>query len=348
MNLHRRWAGRRAWRTRFILAAVLAVASWLLRGWLGSWLLVLPLLGFVYPSRYEEGRALTEIDRHLGLVYRTALETPPTDPAYERLLREARRLEKTALLPRFPWLELFLAGSIWLAAALLPLAAPAALTAGLPADATQTQDQAFSEKQEAASRKNGAASQGAPNHNQGDFKSKVDSQDMPTSENYPSKTIAEESEPKPPADAPMQNTKPAQSSSSGAGPEVREKPSQNAPGKYFNGAAKPAEQRGSGNSAAKNRSRGEMAGEDATVDPAPKDQLAGGEGSPPGQPSEAGAQVLKPKFLPQPVGQSELPRPWVGGSPPENVQQAAERYIENNPLSPGAAEALRRYFELDE
>ncbi|WP_456476953.1 hypothetical protein, partial [Oceanithermus sp.] len=89
MTLHRRWAARRAWRVRALLAALLALPAWLLAAWLGPWVVALALLPLAYPARRQEARALAEIDRELGLAYRTALETPADDPAYPRLRAEA-------------------------------------------------------------------------------------------------------------------------------------------------------------------------------------------------------------------------------------------------------------------
>ncbi|WP_456415124.1 hypothetical protein, partial [Oceanithermus profundus] len=73
MDLHRRWAARRAWRVRAALAAILALAAWALKPALGPWALALPLAALLYPARRELAGALAEIDRRLGLAYRTAL-----------------------------------------------------------------------------------------------------------------------------------------------------------------------------------------------------------------------------------------------------------------------------------
>ena len=136
MDLHRRWAARRAWRVRAALAALLAALAWALKPALGPWALALPLAALLYPSRRELAAALAAIDRRLGLAYRTALETPVTDPAFPRLRAEAERLARRATPPPWPWREALLAAAVWALAAALPPAphpaapAPEAVTGG--------------------------------------------------------------------------------------------------------------------------------------------------------------------------------------------------------------------------
>lgn len=128
--MHRAWAARRAWRVRFWLAIGLALLlfplAWLVhQAWvLGS------LLGLLYPSRWEEGRALADLDQRYGLAYRSALEAPPNHPWRNQLQLEAQASLRGARLPVFPWafaaLYVLLLGLVWVLPPLpLPSSSPA-------------------------------------------------------------------------------------------------------------------------------------------------------------------------------------------------------------------------------
>lgn len=116
--MHRVWAARRAWRVRLWLAIGLALLlfplAWLVHpAWvLGS------LLGLLYPSRWEERRALADLDRQYGLAYRSALEAPPNHPWRNQLQLESEASLRGARLPALPWvfvaLYLALVGLAWL------------------------------------------------------------------------------------------------------------------------------------------------------------------------------------------------------------------------------------------
>lgn len=132
--MHRVWAARRAWWVRLGIA-------------LGLVLLLLPLavlvhpawalvsaLGLLYPTRWEEPRALADLDRRYGLAYRSALEAPAHHPWRDQLRAEAEASLRGARPPAFPWiaagLYLALVGLVWF---LPPLGLPSAASSAAPA-----------------------------------------------------------------------------------------------------------------------------------------------------------------------------------------------------------------------
>ena len=357
MNLHRRWASRRAWQIRALLATLLAAAAWLLRGWLGYPALVLPLAALLYPSRRQEARALAEIDRSLGLAYRTALETRPGEPAYERLRQEAERVEKTAVLPRFPWPALLLAAGVWLAAGLLP--PPQAAGQTTDRTAHQTQPAPEPNEQDGATRPDRPA--GKP-----DAAKQESGQgtDRPARERTPAATeggqkraTAEDAAVE--AGDEMGEQTAAETTAAGAAESEQASPTAEGSREIAtrNGAS-PAEaaRDGTGREGMKTsetgeRTTGEGKEKAGTGSAATPDQNGGpggesGGGPGPGDDPAANARTPKTMPVPPPRAPAGLPSPWEGGAPPAEVQQAAERYIENNPLPPGAADALKRYFDL--
>jgi len=308
VGLHQAWASRRAWRVRARLLGLLALAAWLLRPWMGGWVLLIPLLGLLYPSKREEARALAEIDRKLGLAYRTALETPTSDPQYERLQHEAEKQVRAAALPRLPWAELLLAAAVWLAAVLAPV--------------PQTTPAAKPLQQEVSSPGDGAEPApgnhpGSPSTTSGDDRD-ASPQKTPSSQG----AAAPENATQPGKDG--QETPAHTEEVAPATADSGERGGKNGAGRQQESSAKntPAGLDQEGRKAA--GSSGELAGSD--------------------RPPVAAPAV----DVPAPEAPAELPQPWPAGTPPAEVKQAAERYIENNPLPPGAAEALKRYFELEE
>ncbi len=329
MTLHRRWAARRAWRVRALLAALLALPAWLLSAWLGPWVVALALLPLAYPARREETRALAEIDRELGLAYRTALETPANDPAYPRLRAEAERAARAARLPRPPWREAALALALWVLvlAASLPGRAPAPpAEAGAPA-APERAAPAASEPPpgRAGERPEAASGEAAP----------AETAEPPTGSMSPE--AAEDAQPAGAEAAP--GTEAAEGLEPG-------EPAQGA--EAVEGAAADAAEAEGTPAAAETAAedtpvRGEAARDGADGEGAlaegPAARGSAGAGS-----EAAGASAPE---VPQPQTPAGLPSPWAGGAPPEAVQRAAERYLQSAPLPPDAAEAVRRYFELE-
>ncbi|RIH93850.1 hypothetical protein [Meiothermus granaticius] len=118
--MHQIWAARRAWRQRLLRAGGLALLSLPLVLWSHPAWVLLSLLGLVYPSSREEGRALAELDRRYGLAYRSALEAPAGHPWHAQLEAEAQASLKEAKPPGFPWVFLLVYGLLLGAAWLLP------------------------------------------------------------------------------------------------------------------------------------------------------------------------------------------------------------------------------------
>jgi len=352
MKLHRRWASRRAWRARALLAALLALAAWPLRVWLGYWALALPLLALLYPSHRQEARALAEIDRSLGLAYRTALETPLTDPAYRRLQREAAKVQERAVLPRFPWLELALAAAVWLAAGLSPPPRPPAVTARQAAEppvqttqrseGRQTQDEtgpasSGQPAQAVGGREETKPGTGAEGERTGANESgQAEGGQMASGETAgesasPEKGAAGEAAT--PAGGKYDREQPARS-----GAREPQPGGQEAGGEEVGGGQAQEKGEEGGQATAASGESGGVAGAGGG------EEAAGGGGA--GRPDGLTGDAPEAMPVPPPRAPAGLPSPWQGGPPPEDVQRAAERYIEDNPLPPGAAEALKRYFEL--
>jgi len=334
MDFHRRWAERRAWRVRTGLMALLALVSWPGRSLLGPAALFLPLAALLYPKWREEKRTLAEIDKEFGLVYRTALEAPADDPAAPRLRREAEEVARRASLPRFPWAELVLAATLWLAAGLLPLPGSGKAPPTVAANPTSGATRGPTDGKEAQPPRTGGGHEQASPPSGGSI--------TPQKEEAPPAT-GEETD--------------GQSEARSAGKGSQE------PAAYRAQPAPAAKRQASGaaTSVSKKSDEGQAAGKMVAGKDTPTPKQA-----PPGEGAwAAGVQPLDSssgdgrgrgnggKEAPGALAQSatasgdKLPSPWLAGSPPEDVKRAAERYIENNPLPPGAAAALRRYFELE-
>lgn len=141
--MHRIWAARRAWRVRLGIAIGLALLLFPLALWAHPAWLLASLLGLLYPWRWEESRALAELDRRYGLAYRSALEAPAHHPWRSQLQTEAEASLQGARLPAFPWaaaaLYLALVGMVWvlpplhLPFALSPVVAPTPSSPATPA-----------------------------------------------------------------------------------------------------------------------------------------------------------------------------------------------------------------------
>ncbi len=337
MDFHRRWAVRRAWRVRAVLAALLALAAWPGRALLGPAALFLPLAALFYPPWREEERALAEIDEELGLVYRTALETPAGDQAAPRLRREAEEAARRARLPRFPWAELTLAAALWLAAGFLP-------PPGGKAPATS----AASPGSTGAAQRPAGGKESQPADHEGGREQATPPRSGPAAPGQEEASPAASEEAPQRGDVPNAEKGAREPAATGAQPapaatrqEKGAASSEPAPASEGSGEGQSAGTvGGEGASAPQAATPGEKAGE-AGVQPL---ESAGGAGR-----GRKSGGNRPPKAFAQPAAASEeeLPSPWPAGSPPQDVKRAAERYIQNNPLPPGAAEALRRYFELE-
>jgi hypothetical protein len=95
-------ASRRAWWVRCMLAVALSLLLLPLAWWFHPMWMLLSLLGFIYPTNYQEKAALNQIDHRYGLAYRSALEAI-THPWRTELEAASRRSLRQARLPVFPW-----------------------------------------------------------------------------------------------------------------------------------------------------------------------------------------------------------------------------------------------------
>ncbi|XOB98493.1 hypothetical protein ACMC9I_11475 [Deinococcota bacterium DY0809b] len=391
MDLHRRWAARRAWRVRAALAAVLALAAWALKPALGPWALALPLAALLYPARRELAAALAEIDRRLGLAYRTALETSPADPAYPQLRAEAERAARAARPPRPPLAEAALALALWGLATALPVPAwpaatpPAEAVAGGAAPTDGTPTAADPAPREARDRTEPAPppaaeapqtveeAPAAEPEAQSPVEEAAPPEPQATAERSPTETSPE-------APAPQETATGAREADEGARAASDARPEEQAAGEAVERAAETGDGRGEAAPGADRpqtgaredalpQSRAPQTAEGPPTDAAEAEGLWEGTaapGSPEGEAEGAagaaagedrggargaaagGLEPVPPATKGAPEAPpAALPSPWEQGAPPAAVRRAAERYLQEAPLPPGAAEALRRYFELD-
>ncbi len=359
MDLHRRWALFRAWRVRAWLAAALAAATWLLKPVLGVPALLLPLAALLYPLRWQLAPALADIDRSLGLVYRTALETPPADPAYPRLRAEAERAARAAVLP-LPLREAMLALALWILAAAAPAYAPpppplervAGGAAGEVGPAEGAAPRQSRPQEPFAGAREGAFETEAPRRpSQGD----ASREPVASGTRPPDETPVGGEPPQQPAAGERQGV--------GAAPAAREAGS----AARAEGAAKTGGLQEMQPAVAGTYTRGGSAtpAPEPGKDPAGRvragasDGLDGANGDGAGGPATGdtgrGEGVPSPRVAASPAGDGAVhpggppappPSPWAAGSPPPEVRRGAERYLQNAPLPPAAAEAVRRYFEI--
>jgi len=327
VELHQTWASRRAWRVRARLLGLLALIALLLYPWTGGWILLLPLLSLLYPSKREEARALAEIDRKLGLVYRTALETPRKDPVYDRLWNEATQALKVAKLPPFPWWELTVALTIWLAAATTaPPIKPSGFLDNHLTFSEENEPAATRSKKDGVREKSNAGPTPAPDAN-----TTADEQQL-GSPNDESELGGKKTQP-PSYDKPGEMSKDLNKKENVGRPD----------GQTKQGKRKQAESP----LTSKPFNRGRALGKESSGDSPGGDEEISNTEETPGSLNLPSSKRDIPSLanLPPP-DPHYLPNPWNSGSPPKEVQRAAERYIKNNPLPPGAAEAIKRYFEL--
>ena len=350
MELQKRWSRRLAWRRRAALLAALALAAGLLRPLLGPWSLLLPLAGLLYPSRLEERRALRQIDRRVGLAWRSAQEAAADHPLRERLAREAAAAARSAELPRFPYLALFASLSLWLAVVLYspptqphsgvvarPPAAAGAREASRPGEGgaapAQTNGTAGRREQEKVAKSGAAAKKEGANTLAGEKSAS---------------TGAEQLQKQPTAGANTRPTKKRPDPAGVSGAERSGGPQEGAaPGRANGVKPRAASAKRPSRAAGAHAEKPEGAAPANSKTPAPQ----GGRGS---QSAALGAGGATAEGAPPPPASATkddpqnavLPSPWAAGGPPREVQRAAERYIQSTPLPAEAARALRRYYEL--
>ncbi|WP_027882217.1 hypothetical protein [Meiothermus rufus] len=368
--MHRAWARRRAWRVRLGLAAGLALVllplAW---GVHPAWAL-LSGLALLYPSRWEEERALAELDRRYGLAYRSALEAPPDHPWRNQLQAEAETSLRTARLPPWPWalvaLYLLSLGLVWLLPGAQPVVAqpeaptqtsppssPAATPPfSAPDEVSPTAEGSSGEGQEAAEGEQNEVG-ASPAEEQPAQTSQAQAEQNPFSGNAGAEPVPEQNQSTGEASPGPGQLQPPSSPQGQPGGEASPTPSLSQPAPGREGQPMPSPS---------SRPAQPQAEQGSSQGSSPGEQPAGGSpgdrptGSPQGQ---APSASNLPSNLPSPAGEAPvrggeagqgrpqpLPSPWAAGQPPQNVQRQAEKYLQSEPLPPEVRRILRRYFEL--
>jgi len=455
--MHRVWASRRAWYRRWFWAAILAVLLLPFALFIHPALALLSLLALLYPTGWEEQRALGELDRRYGLAYRSALEAPAGHPWRVQLENAASASLRQAKLPKFPWVfasvYLTLVGITWLLppvklpswiaqsskpavetgsnpARIPPTSGPApsptvnppVTNPGNPAqnqqqnpnqtpsnpqagkdqqtaqggdskqspDAPDTKGRKDQRKTNSQDQSKPSGSQNAkdqqtqPDKNQG--QPGKDQQAQPDRQAQPANPGKQSKQASPQSSQPQSQQSQGQQSSSGKQPDASKQSPSNpqAPGQQTNPQPPQTQPTGQDQQPGQNNqpSQPNQTGQPQNGQPQQGQPSQGqNQGQSPGQqgqgqPSQSnqGSQNQSPnqqgkgsQAAPtQPVapigtqrsGQAplsgnrtkgppqKLPNPWASGTPPQNVQRQAEKYLENEPLPPEVRDIVRRYFEL--
>ena len=108
LRAHRKYAFRLGLRRKVALATALLLICLPLALAQGSIFLLLSLLGFLYPSRWERNRALSAIDQRGGLAYRSWLEADTDHPYRQSITQAAQQQTRALALPKWPGRELLL------------------------------------------------------------------------------------------------------------------------------------------------------------------------------------------------------------------------------------------------
>lgn len=312
-GFHRAYAGRLAWRYRFLLATLLA-----LLGLLHPLFALLSPLGLLVPSRLLEGRALREIAR-ISLAYPTAL-------AYgeERLWAEARRVP--ARLPPFPWGLLLAYGLALFLALGFHLARPAPLPFPSPAGAERVAPLSREDQAQDGAAGKEAAQSGA----------KSEGQAAP-SEGEEQAAPSQGREQGAPSEAPGEGAPQAE------GPSPA-RPKEGAPARALPGTGSPGEEAGPAEAPPREDGGGQETPPPQASRRGPNAGGALGEKEGSLTPTQAQGPEVGLLGEGEDGDKAALPSPWPGGQPPEKVRRGVEVYLEKTLLPPEARELLKRYF----
>lgn len=360
MRTHLVWAARLAWRKRLWLGAglgLLALVGVVLG--LPRWVVLVGFLAWLYPTRRELPRALSEIDRY-GLAYRAALEADPDDPKRPRLLEAARAQLAKMRPPSRPWPAL-LAYLLVLALALVvpsrPWTEPAPVEAGQQAprveeaSAPKPQTEAGAPVEPASSPPPEKETAPAPSgETPAETAASPEGQDAtptPSQPQVPPQTG--EGEPKgQPSAAP--SAEPAAGEVEAGSPGANASPGSPAePGAPSEAAAPaPGEARGQ---AGEGMAPGEVTGRPEAGTPSPEapgpEALPGALDAPDGERLTATPPSAESETPTGALEAGDLPAPWPEGRPPEVVRARVETYLSEEPLAPEVRELVLRYFELE-
>ena len=360
MRTHLVWAARLAWRKRLwfgVALGLLALVGVVLG--LPRWVVLVGVLAWLYPTRREVPRALSEIDRY-GLAYRAALEADPADPKRPRLLEDARAQLARMRLPSWPLPAL----SAYLLVLALALVVPSrSWTASPPVEARQQPPQVEETSAPKPQTESGAPAEPAssrPQENEtapapsGETPAETaaspegrDATPTPSEPQAPPQTG--EGEPKgQPSAAP--STEPAAGEAEAGAPDENASAGSPAePGAPSEATGRePGEAQGQ---AGEGVAQGEVTGRPEAGAPSPE---APGPEALPGAPDASAGERLPETLLSAesetptgPLQAGDLPAPWPEGRPPEVVRARAETYLSEEPLPPEVRELVSRYFDLE-
>lgn len=373
LHAHRKYAFRLGLRRKVALATALLLICLPLALAQGGIFLLLSLLGFLYPSRWERNRALSAIDQRGGLAYRSWLEASAEHPYRQSITQAAQQQTRALALPKWPGRELLLyiallAGLylwIWLSPPQIGFTAtgssasqPQETAAGAPAPQEAVPEPAPipSETPAAGSpaESPAAGAEPTPSEPAGSEGGQGSNRDPGTA--TPSSGPQDQSG----AEAGPVDSSQTGEQTAGAG-DVKGNPESVAD----SGQEKAETSTGSGptetttgnQSAESNQSAGNQPGSSNAPGGASNSGQTGGQNVGQGQNSDGvEAHELTPEgpasSLERTPGQGNtgagelIANPWRGGAPPQEIQRAAESYLQNEPLEAGARKAVQRYFEL--
>lgn len=373
LRAHRKYAFRLGLRRKVTLATALLLVCLPLALAQGGIFLLLSLLGFLYPSRWEQNRALSAIDQQGGLAYRSWLEASADHPYRQSITQAAQQQTRALALPKWPSRELLLyvvllTGLylwIWLSPPQIGFTAtgstaskPQETAAEVPApqETVPEPGPTPSETPGTGSPAEGppAGAEPTPSEPAGDEGGKGSNRDPGTaspgsgSQGQPGAEAG-------PTDAPQADEQAAGQGDAKGNAEATSGSGQ-AEAEATTGSS-PAETPASGQSSESGQSAGSQPGNANAPGETSSSGQMGGQNVGQGQNSSGpGAHELTPEGPATSLertpsqgntGAGELmANPWGGGTPPQEIQRTAESYLQNEPLEAGARKAVQRYFEL--
>lgn len=373
LRAHRKYAFRLGLRRKVTLATALLLVCLPLALAQGSVFLLLSLLGFLYPSKWEQNRALSAIDQRGGLAYRSWLEAGADHPYRQSITQAAQQQTRALALPKWPSRELLLyiallAGLylwIWLSppqigltdtgstvsqpqetAAQVPTpqetvpepgpAPSETLDAGAPADSPPAgaeptpSEPAGSEGGQGSNRDPGTATPSSGPQDQSGAEA------GPADSSQTGEKAAGAGDVKGNPESVANSGQEKAETSTGSGPTETTTGNQSAESNQSAGN-QPGSSNAPGGASNSGQTGGQNVGQGQNLDGTEAHELT----------PEGPASSLERTPSQGNTGAGELiANPWRGGAPPQEIQRAAESYLQSEPLEAGARKAVQRYFEL--
>lgn len=374
LQVYRKYAFRLGLRRKVALATVLLLLCLPLALGQGSAFLFLSLLGFFYPSHLEQKRALSAIDQR-GLAYRSWLETGPNHPYHQSITQAAQNQTQALAIPGWPWREFLLYGLLLAGLYLWVWLSPPQISLGSTSPPPASPQEIASQP---ATPAEAVPETTAPAPSQSVEPTQLTDTPPAGTEPTPSEPAGNETGSGSTRD-PGQSGAPGGSQSEPESSPASENQSPATDRGSGQGEATDLSQTGSGSTQGLAQPE---ANSGTPAEPAPNgvpDQTTTGEGTRPGSTGAPGGTNSNDQPGGENVGQGHssggpkahelsaegpistlerapvqgdagagqlIANPWPGGTPPDNVQRAAESYLQNEPLEAGARKAVQRYFEL--